>query len=114
MLLIDAKDKESEATTEIEHIEVTSRLRKESIDKIPVSVVSFNLEDIEKAGMQNINGVATNAVGFSMEKTFGRQADIPVLRGVSWIPGFGSQKASYFIDGVYFKWFNAKLAFRSN
>ncbi len=98
----DADTDEKKATTEIEHIEVTSRLRKESIDKIPVSVVSFNLEDIERAGMKDINDVATNAVGFSMEKTFGRQADIPVLRGVSWIPGFGSQKASYFIDGVYF------------
>lgn len=86
----------------IEHIEVTSRLRKETIDKIPVSVTSFNLEDIEKAGMQDINDIAQNAIGFSMENTFGRQADIPVLRGVSWIPGFGSQKASYFIDGVYF------------
>ena len=97
-----AQTPDDESATEIEHIEVTSRLRKESIDKIPVSVVSFNLEDMQKAGMEDINDIASNAIGFSMESTFGRQADIPVLRGVSWIPGFGTPKASYFIDGAYF------------
>jgi outer membrane receptor protein involved in Fe transport len=86
----------------IEHIEVTSRHRGESLNKIPLSVVSFGMEEMEKAGMRSLNDIASAAVGFSMEKTFGRQADIPVIRGVSWIPGFGSQKASYFIDGVYF------------
>ena len=86
----------------IEHIEVTSRHRGESLNKIPLSVVSFGMEEMEKAGMKNVNDIASAAIGFSMEKTFGRQSDIPVIRGVSWIPGFGSQKASYFIDGVYF------------
>lgn len=86
----------------IEHIEVTSRHKGESLNKIPLSVISLGLEEMEKAGMQNINDIAQGAIGFSMEKTFGRQSDIPVIRGVSWIPGFGSQKASYFIDGVYF------------
>jgi outer membrane receptor protein involved in Fe transport len=93
-----AEDKKSG----IEHIEVTSRHRGESLNKIPLSVVSFGMEEMEKAGMHNLNDIASGAIGFSMEKTFGRQADIPVIRGVSWIPGFGSQKASYFIDGVYF------------
>lgn len=86
----------------IEHIEVTSRHRGESLNKIPLSVISFGMEEMEKAGMTNVNDIASASIGFSMEKTFGRQADIPVIRGVSWIPGFGSQKASYFIDGVYF------------
>ncbi|MEH6710614.1 MAG: TonB-dependent receptor [Paraglaciecola polaris] len=86
----------------IELIEVTSRYRKETLNKIPVSVTTFDADDIEKGGLQNINDIAISAVGMSMEKTFGRQSDIPVIRGVSWIPGFGSQKASYFIDGVYF------------
>jgi outer membrane receptor protein involved in Fe transport len=86
----------------IELIEVTSRYRKETLNKIPISVTTFDVDDIEKAGLQNINDIASAAVGMSMEKTFGRQSDIPVIRGVSWIPGYGSQKASYFIDGVYF------------
>jgi len=86
----------------IEHIEVTSRHRGEPLNKIPLSVVSIGQEEIEKAGLKSLNDIAANAVGFSMEKTFGRQSDIPVIRGVSWIPGFGSQKASYFIDGIYF------------
>lgn len=86
----------------IEHIEVTSRNRKETLDKIPISVLSYSLKDIEQAGLEDINDIAANAIGFSMEKTFGRQSDIPVIRGVSWIPGFGTQKASYFIDGVFF------------
>jgi outer membrane receptor protein involved in Fe transport len=86
----------------IEHIEVTSRHRGESLDKIPLSVVSFGADEMEKAGMRNLNDIASAAIGFSMEKTFGRQSDIPVIRGVSWIPGYGTQKASYFIDGVFF------------
>ncbi|MBU3002594.1 TonB-dependent receptor [Paraglaciecola arctica] len=98
-----ASDSETELNKEaIELIEVTSRYRKETLNKIPISVTTFDSKDIEKAGLQNINDIATSAVGMSMEKTFGRQSDIPVIRGVSWIPGFGSQKASYFIDGVYF------------
>ena len=96
-------DTETEFNKEaIELIEVTSRYRKETLNKIPISVTTFNADDIEKGGLQNINDIAVSAVGMSMEKTFGRQSDIPVIRGVSWIPGFGSQKASYFIDGVYF------------
>ncbi|MGY0627524.1 MAG: TonB-dependent receptor plug domain-containing protein, partial [Paraglaciecola chathamensis] len=86
----------------IEQIEVTSRYRKETLNKIPISVTTFSADDIEEAGLRNINDIAVSAVGMSMERTFGRQSDIPVIRGVSWIPGFGSQKASYFIDGVYF------------
>ncbi|ABG41223.1 TonB-dependent receptor, plug [Paraglaciecola sp. T6c] len=98
-----APDTETEFNKEaIELIEVTSRYRKETLNKIPISVTTFNADDIEKGGLQNINDIAVSAVGMSMEKTFGRQSDIPVIRGVSWIPGFGSQKASYFIDGVYF------------
>ncbi|MBU2919600.1 TonB-dependent receptor [Psychrosphaera sp. F3M07] len=98
----DKDDAVEKKSTKIEHIEVTSRRRTESLNKIPVSVVSFNMDEMEKSGIKNINDLASNAVGFSMEKTFGRQADIPVIRGVSWIPGFGSQKASYFIDGIYY------------
>lgn len=98
----DAEKEEADSASAIEHIEVTSRHRSESIDKIPVSVVSFDMEEMAKAGMQNMNDIAAGAIGFSMEKTFGRQADIPVIRGVSWIPGYGTQKASYFIDGIYF------------
>tara|TARA_R110002167_G_scaffold349844_1_gene561793 strand:- start:6760 stop:9066 length:2307 start_codon:yes stop_codon:yes gene_type:complete len=98
-----APDSKTELNSEvIELIEVTSRYRKETLNKIPISVTTFDSKDIEKAGLQNINDIAISAVGMSMEKTFGRQSDIPVIRGVSWIPGFGSQKASYFIDGVYF------------
>lgn len=98
-----AQDADAEEEIDgIEHIEVTSRNRKETLDKIPISVLSYSLKDIEQAGLEDINDIAANAIGFSMEKTFGRQADIPVIRGVSWIPGFGSQKASYFIDGVFF------------
>ena len=94
-------DTETEFNKEaIELIEVTSRYRKETLNKIPISVTTFNADDIEKGGLQNINDIAVSAVGMSMEKTFGRQSDIPVIRGVSWIPGFGSQKASYFIDGL--------------
>lgn len=86
----------------IEHIQVTSRNRSEAINKIPISVVSLSADEMKKANMQNINDIAAGAIGFSMEKTYGRQADIPVIRGVSWIPGYGTQKASYFIDGIYF------------
>lgn len=98
----DKDDTVEKKSNKIEHIEVTSRRRTESLNKIPVSVVSFNMDEMEKSGIKNINDLASNAVGFSMEKTFGRQADIPVIRGVSWIPGYGSQKASYFIDGIYY------------
>ncbi len=96
------EDNTADRSQGIEHIEVTSRHRGEALNRIPLSVVSFGSEEMAKAGMQSVNDLAQNAIGFSMEKTFGRQSDIPVIRGVSWIPGFGSQKASYFIDGVYF------------
>ncbi|SEK81433.1 Outer membrane receptor proteins, mostly Fe transport [Colwellia chukchiensis] len=97
---IDAKKETRD--NNIEYIEVTSRHRGESLNKIPISVVSFGLEEMEKAGMRSVGDIASASVGFSMEKGYGRQSDIPVIRGVSWIPGYGTQKASYFIDGVYF------------
>jgi outer membrane receptor protein involved in Fe transport len=99
----NAPDAETEIDQSlIEFIEVTSRYRKETLNKIPISVTTFDAGDIEEAGLQNINDIAAATVGISLEKTFGRTADVPVIRGVSGIPGFGGQKASYFIDGVFF------------
>lgn len=100
---VESKPKVEE---DIEIIEVTTRRRVESLNKVPVMVSAFNSEMLEQQGIQTIDDIARFAPGLSFSKTFGRTAERPVIRGMSNILAgaqFGVESgAAYFIDGVYY------------
>lgn len=92
--------------SDLEVIEVTSRKRAESLNKIPVAVSAFTEEMIEQQGFQSLDDIARFSPGLSFSKAFGRSTERPVIRGMSNVLAgvqFGVESgAAYFVDGNYF------------
>lgn len=87
-------------TAMLEEVVVTARKREESIMRIPVSVSVIDSGTIQQANLSDINDLANVTPGLKFNTAFGRQADRPVIRGISSI-FTGSQLAGYFVDGIY-------------
>ncbi len=83
-----------------DEIVVTSRKREENLMEIPVSVSVIDAEFIQNSNLQSVSDIAAVTPGFKVNNAFGRQADRPVIRGVSGI-STDIDLAGYFVDGVY-------------
>lgn len=86
-------------------IVVTARKREESLMDAPVAVSAYTQELLSENNIFNIDDLARAAPGFQFEKSFGRTADRPAVRGTAAIttPDFGLESGtSIFIDGVYY------------
>lgn len=94
-----AQDSE-EGVFALEEVVVTARKREESIMDIPVSVGVITSEMMHSANIVDIGDLAAKTPGLKFNSAFGRQADRPVIRGISSI--FTTEElVGYFIDGVY-------------
>jgi outer membrane receptor protein involved in Fe transport len=83
----------------IEEVVVTARKREESLQDIPLSVTAFSNEQIQDLQIRDVQDIAQFTPGFSFVTSFGRDADRPVVRGMSNI--LGQANASFFLDGVF-------------
>lgn len=90
----------------LEIIEVSSRKKVESLNRIPVAVSAFSDTMIEQQGFQSIDDIARFSSGLSFSKAFGRATERPVIRGMGNVLAgiqFGVESgAAYFIDGNYY------------
>jgi len=97
---------ESSNLDALEIIEVTSRKKAESLNRIPVAVSAFSDTMIEQQGFQSIDDIARFSSGLSFSKAFGRATERPVIRGMGNVLAgiqFGVESgAAYFIDGNYY------------
>ncbi len=78
---------------------VTARKREETLQDVPLAVSAFTADRIEREGLRDVADVAFQTPGFSFRSAFGRDADRPVIRGMSNIQG--AANAAFFIDGVF-------------
>ncbi|MCR4308221.1 MAG: TonB-dependent receptor plug domain-containing protein [Candidatus Berkelbacteria bacterium] len=89
-----------EGIMRLEEVVVTARKREENIMDIPVSVGVITSEMMHSANIVDIADLAAKTPGLKFNSAFGRQADRPVIRGLSSI--FAAEElVGYFIDGVY-------------
>lgn len=95
----DADTGVAEDRAVLTEIVVTARKSEENLQTVPLSISAFTARDIESAGYNSITDLAAMTPGFSFREGFGRQADRPVIRGMSNIQG--DPNASFFIDGIY-------------
>lgn len=65
-----------------EEITVTSRLFEESIQEVPLSVVAPSGEDLRERGVEDLEGVAANVPGFTVQNLGPGQSQV-AMRGVS-------------------------------
>jgi len=91
----------------VEEIIVTARKRAENLLEVPLSITAFTEADIEESGIDNVNDLANQTVGFSYKQGFGRigsgqgggSSNRPAIRGMSNI--IGGPNAAFFVDGVF-------------
>ncbi len=84
----------------LEEVVVTARKREESLMEIPVSVAVIDNTVIQNANLSDINDLANITPGLKYNSAFGRQADRPVIRGLSSI-FTATELAGFFVDGIY-------------
>lgn len=84
----------------LEEVVVTARKREESVMNIPVSVSVIGASTIESANLNDINDITAITPGLKYNSAFGRQADRPVVRGLSSI-FTSTELAGFFVDGIY-------------
>ena len=91
---------QSQDTTAIEEIVVTSRYRAEKLSDVPDSITPFTVAEIERYRIERINRVAslTPNLRFSDDQEVG--VSTLVIRGVRQNRGTGQPPVSFRIDGV--------------
>ena len=91
---------QSEDTSAIEEIVVTSRYRAEKLSDVPDSITPFTAEEIERYRIERINRVAslTPNLRFSDDQEVG--VSTLVIRGIRQNRGTGQPPVSFRIDGV--------------
>ncbi|MGB5578371.1 MAG: TonB-dependent receptor, partial [Woeseiaceae bacterium] len=91
---------DSQDSTSIEEIVVSSRYRAERLSDVPDSIAPFTLGDIERYRIERINRVAslTPNLRFSDDQEVG--VSTLVIRGVRQNRGTGQPPVSFRIDGV--------------
>ena len=85
----------------VTEIIVTARKREESLQDVPLSIATFNAEQLQGRGLLSDYDIANFTVGFRTLQQYGRDGDRPTIRGMSAPPNRGEANASYFIDGVF-------------
>ena len=100
-----AKAAEETPETVTEEITVTSRLREESIQEVPFSIIAPTEEVLRSRGVQDLEGVAANVPGFTVQSLGQGQSQV-AMRGVSAgqiirdQPGVKEQVGIYLDDSV--------------
>ena len=91
---------QSQDTTAIEEIVVTSRYRAEKLSDVPDSITPFTVDEIERYRIERINRVAslTPNLRFSDDQEVG--VSTLVIRGVRQNRGTGQPPVSFRVDGV--------------
>jgi len=86
-----------------DEIIVTARKQSESALSAPIAITAFNAASLEEAGIEDLRGVADFTPGLQLNGDFGRNAERPVIRGLSNLRPETPQPVSVFIDGVYIR-----------
>jgi len=93
-----AQAQQSDATT-LDTITVTARLRAESIQEVPDSILAFSAQDIDRAGIDSIQNIADMVPNIILRKAFRSGESNITVRGITsgrqgWPP------VAFIIDGV--------------
>ncbi len=80
-------------------IVVTARKREENLQDVPVAITAFSSDDIKSARIESIADVAKLSPGLVFTPLFGRQNQLPIIRGAA--QTFGQLNVGVFLDGIY-------------
>ncbi len=83
---------------ELEEIVVVARKREESLQEVPISISTFNAEDLMIQGIDSIEDLARQSAGIIFDKGFSPQDTRIVMRGLS--PTRGRPNVAVLLDDV--------------
>lgn len=86
-----------------DEIIVTGRKISETAMKAPIAITAFSQSTLEDYGIEDLRAVAEFTPGIQLNGDFGRNAERPVVRGLSNARAETPQPVSVFIDGVYIR-----------
>ena len=80
-------------------IVVTARKREENLQSVPLAITAFSTADIKSARIERLSDVAKLTPGLTYTPLFGRQNQLPIIRGAA--QTFGQLNVGVFLDGIY-------------
>jgi iron complex outermembrane receptor protein len=80
-------------------IVVTARKRDERLQAVPLTITAFDTGKILSARIETLQDVAKLTPGLNYAPLFGRQNQLPIIRGAA--QTFGELNVGVFLDGVY-------------
>ncbi|MCY4478020.1 MAG: TonB-dependent receptor [Gammaproteobacteria bacterium] len=83
---------------ELEEIVVVARKREESLQEVPISITTFNAEDLRVQGIDSLEDIARQSAGIIFDKGFSPQDTRVVMRGLS--PTRGRPNVAVLLDDV--------------
>jgi iron complex outermembrane recepter protein len=78
---------------------VTARKFAERLQDVPASITAFDASEIQSARIESLADVAKLTPGLNFTPLFGRQNQLPIIRGAA--QTFGQLNVGVFLDGVY-------------
>jgi iron complex outermembrane receptor protein len=85
----------------IDEVVVTARKKEENLQDVPIAITSLSQEDMQRAGITSLAGVAAFTPGLTFSNLFGEFLPVPVIRGVAPTAIFGENNVAVFVDGVF-------------
>ena len=80
-------------------IVVTARKREENLQSVPLAITAYSTADIKSARIERLSDVAKLTPGLTYTPLFGRQNQLPIIRGAA--QTFGQLNVGVFLDGIY-------------
>ena len=80
-------------------IVVTARKVAENLQDVPLAITAFSAAEIKSARIESIGDVAKLTAGLNYTPLFGRQNQLPIIRGAA--QTLGQSNVGVFLDGIY-------------
>lgn len=84
------------AATTLQEVTVTATRRKESIDKVPISITAFTQQNLDKQGIKNVDELARFTPGLSFAPSGDGLTNSIAIRGIA--SGVGASTTGIYID----------------
>lgn len=94
-----AAENETDQVAEIEVIQVTSRLRKESIQNVPIAITAFSEQEIEDMGIERAGDFIAMTPNMTMVESQNAGTSFITIRGLSQVRN-GESPVAVSVDGV--------------
>lgn len=92
---------ETDSEARLGKIIISGRKKEETLLSAPISVSAFSAETLQNFGAISARDIADLTPGLQIAGDFGRQAERPVIRGISNLRTETAQPVGLFIDGVF-------------